>query len=238
MAGDRVKLEVEAREGLGSAEARRLRADGMIPGVLYGAGKPAESFSVSERELRRVLTGDHGVHAILDVVIGADGSKPRHAVLKEYQLHPIRSRLLHVDLQEVRLDRAIQAAVSIELVGESEGVKFGGVLTQVTREVTVEALPMNVPERIELDISAMEIGDSLRVADLRAPDDVTILDDPEVVLASVSQPRVEEEPETIAEGEELEGEEGEEGEEVEGAEGAEATGEEQTEAGDESPSRE
>jgi large subunit ribosomal protein L25 len=237
MAGERVKLEVDAREGLGSAEARRLRAEGKIPGVLYGAGKPAESFSVSERELRRVLTGDHGMHAILDVVIGADGSEPRHAVLKEYQLHPIRARLLHVDLQEVRLDRAIQAAVSIELTGESEGVKVGGVLTQVVREVTVEALPMDVPERIELDISAMEIGDSLRVADLQAPQGVVILDDPEVVLAAVIQPRVEEEPETVpAEGEELA--EGEEGVEGEGEGEGEETGEEGSEAGDESPSDE
>jgi large subunit ribosomal protein L25 len=211
MAGERIKLDVDARESAGSAEARRLRARGFVPGVLYGAGQPAQSFSISERELRRVLTGEHGMHAILDVVVGGDG-KPRHAVLKEYQLHPVRSRLMHVDLQEVRLDQAIQASVSIELVGESEGVKLGGVLTQVAREVTVEALPMAVPDRIELDISALAIGDNARVADLVVPEGVTVLDDPDSVVASVGQPTKVEEPEAVEEEEVLEGEEGVEAE--------------------------
>ena len=228
MAGERVTLEVQSRERSGSGDSRRLRADGFIPGVLYGAGKPAQSFTVKERALRDVLTGEHGTNAILDVVIG-DGGKPHHAVLKDYQLHPIRKRLLHIDLQEVRLDVAIQSAVHIELLGESVGQTFGGVLTQVTREVLVEALPMSVPDRLELDITAMEIGDSLRVSDLAVPEGVTMLTDPEEVLASVIQPRVEEEPETV-EGEEIEGEEGEEGVEGEGAEGAEDSGE--SESGD------
>lgn len=231
MAGERVKLEVQARERGGSADARRLRADGYVPGVLYGAGKPAQSFTVHERALRDVLTGEHGTNAILDVVIGEGAA--HHAVLKDYQLHPIRKRLLHIDLQEVRLDVAIQSSVSIELIGESEGVKFGGVLTQVTREVLVEALPMNVPDKIELDIAAMEIGDSLRVSDLKVPADVTVLADPDEVLASVIQPRVEEEPETV---EGVEGEEGEEGVEGEEGEGAEESGESSDDAGDESSS--
>lgn len=224
MAGERIKLDVQSREGLGSAETRRLRAGGFVPGVIYGNGGEAHSFAVAERELRRALTGDHGMHAILDVVLGDGDRKIRHAVLKDYQVHPTRGRLTHIDLHEVRLDRPIQAAVVVELVGESTGVKEGGVLTQVGREVNVEALPMEVPERIELDISALEIGDSARVSDLRAPEGVTLLDDPENVIAAVSQPRVEEEPETVpADGEEaVEGEELPEGEEPEGgAEGGE-----------------
>jgi large subunit ribosomal protein L25 len=224
MAGERIKLEVDARESVGSAEARRLRATGFIPGTIYGAGKPAQSFAVHERELRRVLTGEHGRHAILDVVIDGHGTA-RHAVLKDYQLHPLRSRLLHVDLQEVRLDQAIQAAVAVELVGEPEGVKVGGVLTQLTREVMVEALPMAMPDKIELDISALEIGDSTRVEDLVAPEGAVILDDPDSVVAGVAAPRVEEEPEP---------EEGEEEEGLEGEEGAEPTEEGEAPAGEES----
>src|SRR5829696_3466708 len=100
MAGERVKLEVQARERVGSADARRLRAGGMIPGVLYGGGKDPQPFAVNERELRRALTGDHGTHAILDVVVEDGGSKMRHAVLKEFQLHPTRGRVVHVDLVE------------------------------------------------------------------------------------------------------------------------------------------
>ncbi|HET9213801.1 MAG TPA: 50S ribosomal protein L25 [Gaiellaceae bacterium] len=198
MAGERIKLAVKPRETNGSADARRLRAGGMIPGVLYGAGKSAHPFAVGERELRRVLTGEHGLHAILDVVF--DGQKTaHHAVLKDYQLDPTRARLLHIDLHEVRLDQLIQAQVTVELVGESQGVKEGGVLTLVLREVNVEALPMEVPDRIELDISEMAIGDSLRVGDLPAVDGVTYLDDPESVVANVSAPRVEEEPEVLEE---------------------------------------
>jgi large subunit ribosomal protein L25 len=120
-------------------------------------------------------------------------------VLKDYQLDPVRTRLLHIDLHEVRLDQPIQAQVAVELVGESPGVKEGGVLTLVTREVTVEALPMEIPDHLELDISGMAIGDSLRVGDLPAQDGVTYLDDPEAVVANVSAPRVEEEPEELEE---------------------------------------
>jgi large subunit ribosomal protein L25 len=216
MAGERVKLEVEAREELGSAEARRLRARGFVPGVIYGKGDGADAFAISERELRRALTGDHGTHAILDVVLG--GKKVRHAVLKEFQLHPTRGRLVHVDLQEVRLDQPIQAAVAVELVGEPEGVTAGGVLTQVAREVHVEALPMEVPDRLELDVSGLGIGDSMRVADVAAPEGVTILDDPDAVVATVGQPTRVEEPEEMLEAEEAaEGEEIPEAERPEGA---------------------
>ena len=121
----------------------------------------------------------------------------------------------------------------VELLGESEGASMGGVVSQTEREVTVEALPMSVPDRLELDISHLQIGDSCRVSDLAAPEDVTILDDPEAVIVTVFQPRVEEEPEPEREGEELEGEEGVEGEEAEGAEGEEA-GESEAEASGES----
>jgi large subunit ribosomal protein L25 len=161
-------------------------------------------------------------------------------VLKEYQLDPTRARLLHIDLHEVRLDQAIHAQVVVELTGESEGVTEGGVLTQVSREVNVEALPMEVPDRLELDISAMTIGDSLRVSDLRAPEGVTLLDDPETVLATVTPPtKVELPEEVVEEEEEVEGLEGElpEGELPEGAAEpsgepeAEAAGEEQTTEG-------
>jgi large subunit ribosomal protein L25 len=239
MAGERVKLQVKSRESRGSAEARRLRAQGLIPGVLYGNGDKAHAFCIEERELRRVLTGDHGLHAILDVVLEGQ-QKAHHAVVKDYQLDPIRARLLHIDLHEVRLDQAIQTNVVVELTGEAAGQKEGGVLSQINREVRVEALPMEVPDHLELDVSAMVIGDSLRLSDLRVPEGVKLLDDPETVLATVSPPtKIEEpEPEEVEgeEGEEIEGE-GEEGAEAEteaaegGEPGADAAGEEQSAEG-------
>jgi len=229
MAGERVKLQVQARESHGSAASRRLREEGLVPGVLYGNGDKAHPFCIEERELRKALTGDHGLHAILDVIL-AGQQKAHHAVVKDYQLDPTRARLLHIDLHEVRLDQAIQTNVVIELVGEAAGQKEGGVLSQINREVRVEALPMEVPDHLELDVSAMIIGDSLRITDLRVPEGVKLLDDSETVLATVSPPTKEPEPEEVEleEGEEIEGE-GEEGAEAEGegeaaAEGAEAEG--------------
>jgi large subunit ribosomal protein L25 len=204
MAGERIRLEVQERDRRGTRESRRLRRTGMIPGVLYGRGKP-HAICVPERELRRVLTGGHGLHAILDVTLA--GQRSTHAsILKEYQVDPIRGKIEHFDLQEVRLDQAIQSSVVVELVGESVGSKAGGVLSQVTREVRVEALPLEVPDRLELDVSAMEIGDTLRLSDLAARDGVTFLDDPETVLATVTVPTRVEEPEpeeVLEEGEEL-----------------------------------
>jgi large subunit ribosomal protein L25 len=232
VAGERVKLEVKPRESRGSAASRRLRRDGLIPGVLYGRGKNPNPFCVAERDLRRALTGPAGLHAILDVVL--DGQKTTHAsILKDYQQDVLSGRLTHIDLQEVRLDQPIHAQVVIELVGESAGTKEGGVLSQVSREINVEALPLEVPERIEVDISAMEMGDTLRLADVPTPEGVTFLDDPEeTVLATVTVPTKEVEPEPteeeLAELEEgVELAEGEEAPEGEGpAEGADAgTGE-------------
>jgi large subunit ribosomal protein L25 len=220
MAGERIRLEVQEREQRGTRESRRLRRDGLIPGVLYGRGIKPHPISVPERELRRVLTGGHGLHAILDVVF--DGQRSTHSsILKDYQVDPIRGKIEHFDLQEVRLDEAIQSAVVVELVGESLGTKAGGVLSQVTREVNVEALPLEVPDRLELDVSAMEIGDTLRLSDLPAREGVTFLDDPETVLATVTVPTKVEEPEP----EEVEGEELEEGEVAEGEEAAEGAAE-------------
>jgi large subunit ribosomal protein L25 len=176
MAGERVKLQVRERDRRGSADARRLRREGLIPGVLYGSGKQPHAICIPERELRRVLTGQGGLHAILDVVL--EGQKTTHAsILKDYQQDPIRGHISHVDLQEVRLDKPIQASVNVQLVGEPAGAKEGGVLSQVQREINVEALPMEIPEHIDLDVSGMAIGDTLRLADLAAMDGVTYLDD-------------------------------------------------------------
>jgi large subunit ribosomal protein L25 len=229
VAGERIKLSVREREGRGSADARRVRGEGMIPGVLYGRGKQPHAISVDERELRRALTGDSGLHAILDVTL--DGQKTAHAsILKDYQLDPVRGHLIHIDLQEVRLDQPIQAQVVIELVGDPEGVKEGGVLSQVTREINVEALPLEIPDHLELDVSPMAIGDTLRLADLPAREGITYLDDPEeTVLATVTMPTRIVEPEV--EEEAVEGEELPEGVVPEGEEAPEGAAEAPAEPG-------
>ena len=215
MAGERTKLTVTKREHLGSRETRRLRKQGIVPGVLYGRSEPI-AIAVEARELRRALTGKAGLHSILDVEI--DGTGSSHAsILKEYQLDKVRGGVTHVDLQEVRLDRPIHASVAVQLIGgeDAPGVREGGVLSQPLRELNVEALPLEVPEHLELDVSQMAMGDTLRLADIKVPDGVTLLDDLETVAATVTAPSREEEPE---EAEVLLGEDGEPLE-VEGAEG-------------------
>ena len=222
MSSDRVTLEVTERdaEQLGSRRVRRLRKDGLVPGVLYGKGH-ARAIVVGERDLRAALTGRSGLHAIIDVVIEGQ-TTPHHAVLKDFQRHPIRGTLTHVDFHEVRLDRPIQATVNVQFVGESPGAKQGGVVQQVTRELRVEALPTGIPEHIEADISALEVGDTVRVADLEAIEGVAFLDDPETVLANCSIPRGITE---LEEAEAAEGEEGEEGEVAAEGEGGETSAE-------------
>jgi large subunit ribosomal protein L25 len=188
MSGDRIKLEVRERDEVGSRYTRRLRKEGLIPGVLYGKGH-ARAVVVGERELRAAVSGPSGLHAILDVVL--EGQKTTHpSILADYQRDPIRGTLIHFDLREVRLDQPIHASVVVNLVGEAAGVKTGGVLALVAREINVEALPMNVPEHIDVDVTALDVGDVLRLEDVRAIPDVTFLDDPhETVIATVSIPR-------------------------------------------------
>ncbi|MGL6280629.1 MAG: 50S ribosomal protein L25 [Gaiella sp.] len=204
MSTDRVTLEVAARtaDQLGSRNVRRLRAAGMIPGVLYGKGAAAP-FVVGERDLRTALTGPSGTHAIVDVVIGGS---THPAIVKDVQRHPVRGTLTHIDFHEVRLDRPIETTVSIELTGEAPGARMGGQVQLVTREVRIESLPTAVPERIEVSIDELGLGDSIRLAEVTAPSGVTILDDADTVVANCFVPR------TVS-AEELEGEapEGEEG---------------------------
>jgi large subunit ribosomal protein L25 len=191
VSGERVKLAVAERTILGSAEARRLRRQGLIPGVVYGRHEPV-AVTIAERELRAALTTPAGSHAVLEVTIGE--GRGHSVILKDYQRDKIRGRIIHVDLQEVRLDQPIQTAVSLDLVGEAAGVKLGGVLAQFLNEVNVEALPLEVPQHLEVDISELGIGESLHLSDLPLPAGVTLLDDPETLLAAVSHQTREEEP--------------------------------------------
>jgi large subunit ribosomal protein L25 len=202
MAGERTKLTVSERTKLGSPETRRLRKQGLVPGVLYGRDEPV-AICVEERELRRALTGAGGLHSILDVQI--DGTGKSHAsILKDYQVDKVRGNVTHVDLQEVRLDQTIHATVTLHLIGsdDSPGVREGGVLSQPLRELSVEALPLEVPEHIDIDVSTLELNGTLRIADVVVPEGSTLLDDPETVVATITAPTREVAPEDMLEGDE------------------------------------
>jgi large subunit ribosomal protein L25 len=225
-ATDTTKLAVESREVGSSRTARRLRGEGRVPGVVYGGEGDAVAFQVDARELRTALA--HG-GAVIDLEL--DGGKAQPVVVKEEQRHPVTGRLLHVDLLRVRLDKPIQATTVVELDGgeDAPGVKEGGVLEQVTREINIEALPTSIPDAVHLDVSGMNINDTITLAALTVPPDVTLLDDPEeTVLATLTPPRVEEEPEIEEETELV----GEEGEPIEGEEAPEGEAPAEGEGGD------
>src|SRR4051795_5382641 len=217
MASQQTRLNAQPRTVDGSRSARRLRREGRVPGVLYGGTGDAVAFDVDARELRHAL---HGKGAVLEVVVG-DETTP--AVLKDSQRHPVRGETMHIDLLRVRLDVAIQAAVVLDLVGveEAPGVKEGGVLEQPMRELNVEALPTEIPETIEFDASGLQAGATVTLAEISAPGNVKLIDDPETVVATITAPRleveadeeIETETEVVGEGEApAEGEEGGEGE--------------------------
>jgi large subunit ribosomal protein L25 len=220
MADTQTKLDVTSRAANGSREARRLRRSGRVPGVLYGGGGESVGFDADARELRLALASSG---AVLDLSV--DGAKATPVVLKEAQRDPVRGQTVHVDLLRVRLDEAIHAVVPLELTGteDAPGVKEGGVLEHVTRELNVEALPTAIPESIVHDIGEMQIGDAIGLALVVIPEGVTLLDDVEdTVVATLSPPRLQTEEEEELEAEtELVGE-GEES--AEGAEDAESAG--------------
>jgi large subunit ribosomal protein L25 len=205
MASSRSTLKVTPREEFGSRTSRRLRNEGLVPGVVYSGGAEARAFQVAEREVRSLIA--EGA-ALFDLEI--EGAKAVPVVVKEQQLHPVRGSLQHIDLQEVNLKESIQAEVALELEGAetAPGVKGGGVLEHVTREITVEALPTDIPDRIVLDVSAMEINDTLSLDTVDAPEGVTFVADDlaEVTIVTLSPPRVEEVAPEVEEETELVGE--------------------------------
>ena len=222
MAASRDTLKVEARDDFGSRTSRRLRRDGFVPGIVYGGKSETRHFKVNARAADTFLASGH---TLFDLEIEGDSAVP--VVVKEQQVHPVRGDLIHLDCLEVKLDEAIEADVSLELLGteDAPGVVEGGVLEHVTREITIEALPTDIPEVIHADVSGMSIGDTLQLSMVPAPEGVTYVADDleEVTVATLSPPRLEEEPEPELEEEaELIGEDGEPIEPEEGAEGEEA----------------
>jgi large subunit ribosomal protein L25 len=229
MAERRSTLSVEPRSERGSRASRRLRRDGYVPGVVYGRGDEPTAFKVDARRVRAIL--GEGL-ALFDVEVNGDRLP---VIIKEQQRDPIQGRLVHLDLLKVRLDEKIQSTVPLEIEGveEAPGVKEGGVLEHVTRELNIEALPTDIPDRIVADVSGLGIAETLTLESVTAPAGVTLLDNlEETVVATVTAPsEVIEEPE-VEEEAELVGEELPEGEAPPEGEGEEPAAEE---AGGEQP---
>lgn len=214
------KLAAESRADAGKGAARRLRAAGRVPAVLYGHGTKPKHLSISAREFTQALRTDAGSNVLLDLQVG----RTRHlALAKEIQRHAVKGTLVHVDFLLVRRGEKVRVSVPVHLVGDAVGVREGGIVDQDLYQLNVEAEVTAVPEAVDADVSGLGIGDVLRVADLKAPEGAVILDDPEASVVSVVAPTVEAEPEP------------EEGEEGEVAEGEEAPAAEEAGEGEDRP---
>jgi large subunit ribosomal protein L25 len=217
---DSTSLQLSPRERGSSRATRRLRREGSVPGVLYGLGQDPVCFAVDARELRHALAGSG---AVLDVALGGESAP---AVLKDSQIHPVRGEIVHVDLLRVDLTQTITTTVPIELLGgeDAPGVREGGVLEHVTREVDIEALPGDIPESIALDVSELQINDTVHLDALQPPEGVRIAtEDEEIVVVTVTPPRLEQELDEIEAETEVVGEGAEAAEDAgQGAEGEQA----------------
>jgi large subunit ribosomal protein L25 len=186
-----IVVAAEARTETGKNVNRRLRTRGLIPGVLYGATSETTPVSVSPKEIGSILRSATGENTLFDLDLGG---KRRRVILKEFQVEPIKGRILHADFYEVALDKVLEVKVHVELTGVPVGVKVqGGILDFVTRELEVECLPTDIPEKIVVDVSELELGKHVRVGELKVPDKVKVLTDPGLVIAHVVTPRAEEE---------------------------------------------
>ena len=218
-----VTIQAEARPGTGKGVARKLRAVGKVPAVLYGRGMDPVAVAVDRMSLIRAFKTDAGRNVLIDLKIDGD----THLTLaRELQRDPVRGTILHVDFLKIARDVEIEVDVPIHIDGDSPGVKEGGVIEHHLWSVRVTCLPGNVPERLDADVSHMMIGDMLRVADLKIPDGVTVLTNPEEAVLGVVVPQILKVEEEVP-AEALEGVEGEVAEAAEGEEAPPAEGEEQ-----------
>ncbi len=196
-------LQATIREGIGKANARRLRRSGYVPGTLYGVEKECVALSIHKKELEKLLSETHSV-----INVKIDGSEHK-SVFKEIQFHPVKGDVIHVDLQRIKAGQEISVSVPLKFVGEAPGVKMGGLFQTIKSDLDISTLPKYLPNEIEIDISSLEIGDSIHVDDLKL-EHITFDLDPEELICSVILPKKVEEPEEVEEAFEEAGEEAEE----------------------------
>jgi large subunit ribosomal protein L25 len=200
-----VSLSANSRDATGKGAARTLRSQGQIPAVIYGHGREPQALALNARDLDRMLSHIQAESTVIEVTVGGQTAK---TLIREIQRHPIRRQILHVDFQALVAGEKVTVSIPIALQGIPEGVRLeGGVLDQTLREIEIEVDPSNIPDHIEYDVTNMKIGDSVHISDLKVPEGVKVLDDPETSVAVLAAPRAVIE-ETAAVAEPVEGEAG------------------------------
>ena len=200
MANSKTISTVSAKQRTGKFNknhARRVRREGLIPAVIYGAGEPSVAVAVDPKIITLILHSDSGHNSIFDLAI--EGGKTGKAMIVDWQNEPIKGHLLHIDLKRIAMDKKMQVSVPVQLIGIAAGVKnSGGILLHALHEVEIECLPGNIPSHIDVDVSALEMNQSLHVSDLPHSDKIEYLDDEDAVVASVTYVKAEAEPEVAA----------------------------------------
>ncbi len=187
------KITAEKREGLGKGVARRLRTAGKVPAVLYGQGKDSVSLLVGEEELGAVLLDPRARSSVITLAVTEGGkTEDKNVLIKEIQRHPVQDFIFHLDFLEVSMDKEISLAVPVELTGSAEGIKMGGILQFMAREIKIACLPYAIPAQIKVDISHLDIGDAVHIRDIAAPPGVKLLFDSNFTIVSVVSPAAEE----------------------------------------------
>ena len=185
-----ILIEARRRAPGGKNANRRLRAAGLIPAVLYGRGRESVPLSVEPKTIVDILYSESGQNTIFSLSV--DGGERTNAMVKEYQLDPVKGRLIHTDFVQIAMDRLLEVSVNVELVGEAEGVKAGGLLDFVTRSIDLECLPVDIPDSIKVDVGHLKINDYVRVKNIEFDSKIKVLTDPEVVIVTISPPLKEE----------------------------------------------
>jgi len=229
---EQLKLSATVRKETGKGVARRLRQKGALPAVIYGHKTTSMPLEVDLKQFTQVILGGKGGGKLFGLSIDENGgSTEKTVVIKELQVEPVKRHYLHVDFFEVAMDEEITMQIPIKLVGEAEGVKIGGVLQQVRRELEIRCLPSQIPDTLEIDVSSLTIGDSIHLKDLQLPPGTKILEDADLTIATVLSPTIEKEVAEEVPEEEAAAEGEEKAAAAEGAEGAEGAGEKKAEEG-------
>ena len=182
-----VSLSANSREGKGKGAARTLRSQGQIPAVIYGHGREPLALALNARDLDKMLSHIQAESTVIEVTVGGQTAK---TLIREIQRHPIKRQILHVDFQALVAGEKVTVSIPIVLQGIPEGVRLeGGVLDQTLREIEIEVDPSNIPDHVEYDVTNMVIGDSVHISDLKVPEGVEVLDDPETSVAVLAAPR-------------------------------------------------
>lgn len=189
---EQIDLKVQVREETGKGPAHRCRQKGLIPGVFYGPKVDSIPLVITQTEFKKSLKGKVGENIIINLIVeGKEDLGPQIAMIRDFQIDLLKRDVIHIDFQKIDLEKKVTVAVPIELIGKAEGVKLGGILQQVERELEIRCMPLAIPDRFEVDVSSLLMGESIHVRDIAVPEGIDVLSSGEQTVVTVLSPKLE-----------------------------------------------